>query len=135
MGRRGEIFKFAALTYGQQMGRMAAIHPQFGAKLSRGSLTWIGTLQPCPISETYTAKISYRLHPRPSIWVLKPELRSFRPHEPIPHTFSDGSICLHRPEDWTPMMPIADTIVPWLTLWLFHYEHYLAFGKWSGGGH
>lgn len=135
MAKRGEIFKSAALTYGQQLGRMAATHPQFSGTLTRIGAIWTGTLQPAPLAETYTARINYTLHSRPSIWIVNPELRSFRPGEAIPHTFSNGSVCLHRPEDWTPMMLIADTIIPWLTVWLYHYEQYLALGKWSGGGH
>jgi hypothetical protein len=32
-------------------------------------------------------------------------------------------------------MFVSDTIVPWLTEWLFHYEAWHASKKWLGGGH
>jgi hypothetical protein len=32
-------------------------------------------------------------------------------------------------------MPIADTIIPWTSEWLFFYELWLASGEWHGGGH
>jgi hypothetical protein len=31
-------------------------------------------------------------------------------------------------------MPIIDTIIPWTSEWLLHYECWLATGKWHGGG-
>jgi hypothetical protein len=31
-------------------------------------------------------------------------------------------------------MRIADTIVPWLILWLFYYEIWHVTGEWKGGG-
>jgi hypothetical protein len=31
-------------------------------------------------------------------------------------------------------MSIAATIVPWLSLWLYYYEVWLATGAWEGGG-
>lgn len=32
-------------------------------------------------------------------------------------------------------MLIADTIVPWASEWLLHYEYWLSTGTWHGGGH
>ena len=29
---------------------------------------------------------------------------------------------------------ISETIMPWLALWLFHYEAWHATGEWLGGG-
>ncbi len=31
-------------------------------------------------------------------------------------------------------MTLADTILPWASLWLFYYEVWLATGEWVGGG-
>jgi hypothetical protein len=31
-------------------------------------------------------------------------------------------------------MMIATTIIPWLALWLYYYEVWLATGHWEGGG-
>lgn len=32
-------------------------------------------------------------------------------------------------------MYISETTVPWLSLWLLHYEAWHAIGEWLGGGH
>jgi hypothetical protein len=67
--------------------------------------------------------------------VLEPPLRSRNGAYKVPHTFSGGAICLHTPADWTPARFIADEIIPWLSLWLLHYEAWHATGSWLGGGH
>jgi hypothetical protein len=132
---RNRFFKSATLTFGQQIGRMADRHPSFQAGLTRGVASWTGELQPSPISESYTVRIEYTLRMRPVVRVLRPQLRERTPGERIPHTFPDGSVCLHVNEDWTPASFIADTIIPWLALWLYHYESWHATGEWLGGGH
>lgn len=135
MARIPRYFKSVALTCAQQIGRMASVHPGFRPRFRRAVVTWTGSIQPSPISETYTVRIEYALRQRPKVWIVRPRLRKRSPTERIPHTFSDGSVCLHLHEDWTPAMFIADFIVPMLALWLYYYEESLATGKWLGGGH
>jgi hypothetical protein len=50
--------------------------------------------------------------------------------------YSQKYLCLHFPKnkEWTPRMPIAKTIVPWISDWLFYYESWLVTGEWLGGG-
>jgi len=132
---RDKFFKSAALTFGQQIGRMSHIHSGFHARLTRNVASWTGELQPSGMSENYMVRIEYTLRRRPRIWVLSPPLRPRRPGQRIPHTFHDGSVCLHLHQDWAPAMSIADTIIPWLTLWLYYYEVWQATGEWLGGGH
>ena len=132
---RSRFFKSATLTFGQQIGRMADRHPRFHASLTRSVASWTGELQPSPMSESYMVRIEYTLRMRPVVRVLRPQLRGRTPGERIPHTFPDGCVCLHVHEDWTPASFIADTIIPWLALWLYHYEAWHATGEWLGGGH
>ena len=131
---RDKFFKSASLSFGQQIGRMSGTHPGFHATLTRNVASWTGELQPSAISENYLVRIEYTLRRRPKVWVLRPQLRRRNSRQKIPHTFHDGSVCLHLHEDWTPAMLIADTIVPWLALWLYHYEVWHATGEWLGGG-
>jgi hypothetical protein len=135
MAKKTNFFKSSALTFGEQAGRMSSTHPGFRLRLRRNSARWIGELQPSALSETYTVQIDYVLRKRPKVWVLKPQLRGVLPEEKIKHTFSDGSLCLHLHQDWTPAMFIADTTVAWLAYWLLHYEFWQATGQWLGGGH
>jgi len=135
MARKSDYFRSAALTLPQQIGRMSNTYPGFGGSFTRNGVSWTGQLQPSPISETYAVRIDYTLRKRPTVWVLQPNLRRRQADQKIPHTFHDGTVCLHLHEDWTPEMFVADTIVPWLALWLYYYEVWHGTGVWLGGGH
>ena len=135
MARNNSFFRSGHLTFAQQIGRMSASHSGFRPKFNRKGVFWVGQLQPSPVSEKYVVRIDYTLRKRPKVWVLEPALRRRRVDQKIPHTFYDGSVCLHVHADWTPGMFIADTIIPWLSLWLYHYETWHAIDAWLGGGH
>jgi len=132
MARSVRFANFGGIGLPQQIGRMA--RAGFRPRFRNSRVVWIGTVQPTPISEIYTMKIKYRLGGRPHVVVLDPPLRDRGDAAAIPHTFSDGSICLHLSEDWAPTMFVADTILPWVSHWLLYYEHWLALGDWLGGG-
>ena len=135
MARKSEFFKSPKLTFAQQRLRMSSVHPSFRGSHTRNVASWTGDLQPSAISDTYTVRIDYTFGKRPKVWVLQPQLRRRTPGQRIRHTFADGSICLHERGEWTAIMFIANTIVPWLALWLLHYEVWHATGEWHGGGH
>ena len=135
MAKSAEFFKPTCLTFAQQIGRMSGTHPGFDVVLRRNRATWTGDLQPTAISELYKVRIEYKLGARPLVWVTRPQLRTRCAEEKIPHTFSNGSVCLHMQGEWAPHIPISDSIVPWLSLWLLHYEAWHATGQWHGGGH
>lgn len=99
-------------------------------------LTWMGQLRPSPSSEGYTVKITYQLKQRPVVTVLSPELKS-RNGEHLPHVFRGEKLCLFRFKyyEWNFTMHIAETIIPWTSLWLFYYEVWLATGEWCGSRH
>lgn len=132
---RNEFLKSGFLTNAQQIGRMAATYPRFRRYSQHGRLRWVGEITPTPLSETYTVEITYALRGRPRVRVLKPPLEPLEPGGKIPHTFSDGSVCLHVPTDWSPQRFIADFVVPWISIWLFYYEIWRGTGEWLGGGH
>jgi hypothetical protein len=135
MAKKSNFFRASALTFAAQVGRMLSTYPRFSVALSRNTARWVGELQPSALSETYIVKVDYVLRSRPKVWILQPRLRPLKPDQRIKHTFSDGSVCLHLHEDWTPAMFIADTTIPWLSFWLLHYEIWHATGEWLGGGH
>jgi len=135
MAKRSEFFKTPTLSFARQRWRMSIVHPNFAAKGTRRVVSWTGLLQPSALSEIYKVKIDYTLRERPKVLVLQPELRRLDSNAKIPHTFRDGSLCLHGRGQWTPDMFIAETIVPWLSLCLLHYEFWHATGVWQGGGH
>jgi hypothetical protein len=77
----------------------------------------------------------------PEVDLLDPPAsrRSGAPDEPVPHTYGEGppaKLCLWLPgtDEWSPAMPLAETIVPWASEWLFFYELWHATGIWYGCG-
>jgi hypothetical protein len=43
-------------------------------------------------------------------------------------------LCLFDPSkhEWSDSDQLILTTIPWTLRWLFHYEHWLAFGDWRG---
>jgi hypothetical protein len=54
--------------------------------------------------------------------------------ERLPHVYENDELCLYYPGEWSGKSHIADTIIPWISEWLLHYEIWLATGEWQGGG-
>lgn len=121
----------------QQHQRMSARHPQFRLLGLRPNLAeWQGTVRPLPLSETYTLRIRYKKYEGPEVWVISPALKLYEDAASIPHTYVGDYLCLHYPDykEWSSDKYVAETIVPWISLWLVYYEGWLATGKWLGGG-
>lgn len=110
----------------------------FQCVISKGALTCTGALRPSEVSNRYDFEIRLRSGDRPRIKITDPPLEPRVPGEAIPHTYGPNDPCIYYPKgpgrDWTPSMAIASSIVPWLGLWLMHYEGWLVTGHWEGGG-
>lgn len=124
------------LTVAQQVYGMQLICPQFCLVWKQGIATWIGPVRPSAMSEEYQVKVVYKNFDVPRVKVLSPELRSHAEGAPIPHVYSENRLCLYLPGsgEWRPDKFIADTIIPWTSLWLYHYEVWQATREWYGGG-
>ena len=136
MGRNTQYFPNArrTLTVAVQGAGLKRLFPESQVSFNKNvSLTWIGKLQPTPLTETYSVKMRYRLKQRPEVIVVSPELRE-RNGCRIPHVFPGNELCLFRYQyfEWDSTMSVAETIVPWTSLWLLHYEIWLATGTWCG---
>lgn len=118
----------------QQVGRMHAAFPWLHYSLKRNEIVWKGTFRPFALSKEYAVRIEFEIGRRPKVRILAPSLAT-DPNRKVPHTFIDGSLCLHLNEEWSSRFFIADVIMPWLVEWLFFYETWLVTGKWYGGGH
>jgi hypothetical protein len=126
----------APLPMHQQIWRMKALYPQFSSTWSCGSIQWVGTVQPTDLAEKYKIRVTYRLSSTPDVHVVTPALESRSATEVIPHLYEGKRLCLFLPRsfEWAATDYIADTTVPWATLWLHYYELWHATGKWLGGG-
>lgn len=97
------------------------------------NLEWTGHLQPSPLSIRYKVRIAYRLGKRPVVTIIEPCLERLE-GERLPHVYEKDELCLYYPGEWSGKSHIADTIIPWISEWLLHYEIWLATGGWQGGG-
>ncbi|WP_256760891.1 hypothetical protein [Cohnella sp. WQ 127256] len=134
---RGIWAKRKPIPISQQIQTMKRHFPLFDVQWSKGVVVWTGVLQPSELSDSYVVNIRYSLMIRqPEVWVDSPKLVKRNGAESIPHTYARDRLCLFRPRkrEWTKYMFIAVTIVPWISLWLLHYEYWLATGEWRGGG-
>lgn len=102
--------------------------PTFAFHLNGGhAARWVGTLQPRETSQLYTVAIGYKLGRVPDVRVLSPTLQ-----RNAPHVYPDGTLCLYWDEEWRWRRTefIALTILPWTSLWLYHYELWLDTDEW-----
>jgi len=109
--------------------------PDSECSIRKGELVWIGFLQPSSLSAKYKIRIQYRLGQKPRIKALEPELEKPEGRS-LPHVYRGDYLCVFTPwnNEWRPDLRIADTIVPWTSEWLLHYEFWLVTGNWHGGG-
>ena len=133
----GAFYKSRNLSIAEQDKRINTLFPNFSRKkINSQKKEWTGYIQPTTKSKCYKIKIEYKFNQQPRITVLEPELVLARGKNELPHVYSGNKLCLFSPEnnEWTHRKFIADTIIPWTSLWLFYYEGWLYTGKWEGGG-
>ncbi|WP_286977190.1 hypothetical protein [Candidatus Aquicultor secundus] len=111
-------------------------YPDFQCDWKRNMAIWTGYLRPTDISDNYLVKFQYAKSEFPKVWVLSPQLRKREGEKRIPHTYKHDRLCLFYPRarEWSSDMLIADTIIPWTSLWLFYYEIWYTTGEWLGDG-
>ena len=90
-------------------------------------------IAPTPFSKSYTIQLRYK-NSSPNVYVVAPmPLEVFDKGKKLPHVYNhkEQRICLYYPKnnEWDPSMYLADTIIPWASEWLFHYEIWLSTGK------
>jgi hypothetical protein len=124
-----------AVNLGLQMARIKAVLPEAEVTVRRGELVCIAFLQPNAMCRRYTARIVYRHRHRPRVTIIDPPLELAPGAEALPHVYEDGELCLYLPGEWQESRLLADTILPWTSEWLLHYEWWLVTGHWSGSGH
>jgi hypothetical protein len=115
----------------QQAFGLRFVFPDAAPTLKHGRLSWTGRLQPCDLSRSYTVQITYTRGLYPAVRVLAPTLKATE-NGFLPHTYDNGTLCLHDAGQWNETMLIVDTTLPWAAEWLLHYEIWLATGEWSG---
>lgn len=123
-------------TISQQAARIKAKYPQFTVRTTASSLIVAGSLCPTARSMSYDFRVEYQLDYLPVTTIKEGQLCKNEKGENIPHMYDQESLCLFRPKyrQFTMNDLIADTIIPWTSLWLYHYENWHITGQWDGGG-
>jgi hypothetical protein len=131
-----KFFKTKRVTIPLQVFAMGQMYPRFECSWKGNNAIWTGLLKPSSLSDEYKVRIAYELGASPQVSVLSPSLKARSNGERIPHTYPGPRPCLYFPGsgEWRPDRMIADTIVPWTSLWLYYYEVWHATGEWLGGG-
>lgn len=109
-----------------QVSNMAAKFPNFKAERKEYGYDFIGILKP---RETqYLIKIMYRKHSDPKVFVLSPELISYK------HRYKDGALCIYKQSEflWRDDKLISTHIVSLSAMWLHYYELFLIYRIWLG---
>lgn len=123
------------LSLKQQVLEMAR-YPQLRSRLKRKVVTWQGPWCPSELRNLYEIHITYKFLCRPRVAILSPELELAAEMRKLPHVYrgGQGDLCIHLASDWNSGMLIADTIMPWLSQWLYFYEVWRQTGAWIGKG-
>lgn len=130
------MIKQKLLNLAMQGQRMKHDYRNWNYQIIRDTLVCEGILHPTLFSEEYLVKIYYSLKDRPKIYLMNPKLRKNERGDRSPHLYSDDRLCVYHPSfgEWDGSKYISQTIVPWISLWLYYYEIWHATGEWLGGG-
>ncbi|EES71201.1 hypothetical protein POTG_04204 [Paenibacillus sp. oral taxon 786 str. D14] len=138
MKKKEKKFLPRSVPISHQIEAMYQSFPNFEVTWERNKVVWTGTIQPTTASKIYIVRIKYSIEMvQPEVYVVSPKLKRRKgSDENIPHLYTGERLCLFRPKkkEWTKQMLIAETIVPWTSLWLYHYEVWHVLGEWMGGG-
>lgn len=99
-------------------------------------------IQPTEFSKFYEVLLEYTsVEKRPQVYITLDQLE-IEDKESIPHKYGikhiNGkeyvNLCLYYRNEWDSTMQITQTIIPWISEWLYHFEFWSITGKWCGGG-
>jgi hypothetical protein len=110
--------------------------PNWKCNIIKNKLICKGNIKPTELSKEYTIKLVYLLGKIPEISVVNPLLEINLKGENSPHLYRGDFLCVYHPlkNEWDSSKVIAETIIPWISLWLYYYEIWQLTGKWKGGG-
>jgi hypothetical protein len=116
-----------------QQGHLRRLFPGSRTRISLNCLRWIGYITPSPLSQSYRLQMTYKIGKRPKVFVISPKLQLPEFLYEV-HVFKDGSLCLYYMDEWDSQTVLAETVVPWISEWLLHYEIWRTTETWRGGG-
>lgn len=124
-------------TISEQVSRIRVKYNSYTVTSTHLYLKVLGSIKPTPRSLSYQFELKYySADGIPSVRILSPVLIKNSKGEKIPHMYSNGTLCLYRPKykEFNKNDFLADKIIPWTALWLYHYEVWHMTNDWMGGG-
>lgn len=104
---------------------------------NKDSLILEGDIQPTIVSPHYKARISYQPGLNPEVNIIEPELKLYPGKNSLPHVYSKSGdpLCLFFFYEFDNRKDhLAETIIVWITWWLYYYEIWSQTGEWVATG-
>jgi hypothetical protein len=120
-------------TLFEQAYRLDQDFPDGKTRLRSALLVWTGRLTPTPLSREYTVRVRHACGQIPHVALVEPRLEPAE-RDLLHHLYPNGDLCLHRLDEWDPSMLLTETIIPWTSEWLAHYELWKRTHQWYGDG-
>lgn len=123
-----------------QASRLHSMYPESQITWAgHNQIIWKHKIQPTPLSIVYEIKLEYVQNSFPKVYVVNPNpLPKAKGAKKLMHVYDEQKqrLCLYYPtaKEWDCSMMISDTVVPWISEWLFYYEIWVITGHWNGGG-
>ncbi len=134
----GMKVKIHPLNMALQAQRLKALFPNSEINFNSQVLNWRCVITPSPLSREYQIKLVLGRGEQPNVYIESPLLELYPEKNSLPHVYSTKKqwLCLYykKVKQWNSGMYLADTVVPWISEWLMHYELWLCTGIWHGGG-
>lgn len=102
----------------------------------KNTLILDGNVQPTIVSPVYKVRITSQIEKNPLVRVLSPELKLYPGKMSLPHVHShpDNPLCLFLYEFDNKTDALAETVIKWITWWLYFYEIWAETGEWTARG-
>lgn len=106
-------------------------------RIWRNTLVVVLKIKPTESSSEYIVEIKYKKGYKPTVLLLEPKLQEIdgkKPHHIYGFYGDKARLCIYDTRDssceWNSEMVLADTVIPWVSTWLFAYEYWLITGVW-----
>ena len=135
-----KYFRHTKYSYDEILLQVQKLREQYNNisyKSRRDCFTVFIKLKPTEESLTYTVKMRcYVGASKVNIYVVNPMIKRHLEGELVPHMYKDGALCLYYPKqkEWSIEDDWTETLIPWISLWLFYFEIWKETGEWLGGG-
>ena len=133
----GKYQKTKVISLPLQLAKLTKVYSNISdATIRNGRLSFNVSIKPLETSESYLIHVEYIINLNPRAYLISPPLKQYNGKNPhhIFETNENGQtqLCFYNTKfgEWNKSMYLADTIVPWLTSWLFAYEIWQITGQW-----